>query len=67
MYSHGEEAAELVRRFARRLGGERGVGAVDLAGGAIRGVALGVGVTALVQALLGGLGLAWQACPLQGC
>ena len=66
MYSHGEAAAELVRRFARRLGGERGVGAVDLAGGAIRGVALGVGVTALVQALLGGLGLALAGVPFAG-
>ena len=66
MYSTGEEAAELVRRFARRLGGERGVGAVDLAGGAIRGVALGVGVTAVVQAVMGGLGLALAGVPFAG-
>jgi predicted PurR-regulated permease PerM len=63
MYSTGEEAAALVRRFARRLGAERGVGAVELAGGAIRGVALGVGVTALVQAVLGGLGMALAGVP----
>ena len=37
-----------------------------LAGGAIRGVALGVGVTALVQALLGGLGLALAGVPFAG-
>jgi predicted PurR-regulated permease PerM len=66
MYSTGEEAALLVRRFALRLGGERGAGAVDLAGGAIRGVALGVGVTAVVQAVLGGLGLALAGVPLAG-
>ena len=66
MYSTGEEAAELVRRFARRLGAERGVDAVDLAGGAIRGVALGVGVTAVVQAVMGGLGLALAGVPLAG-
>ncbi len=66
MYSTGEEAHELVRRFARRLGGERGVGAVDLAGGAIRGVALGVGVTAVVQAVLGGLGLVVAGVPFAG-
>ncbi len=66
MYSTGEEAASLVRRFALRLGGERGAGAVDLAGGAIRGVALGVGVTAVVQAVLGGLGLMLAGVPLAG-
>jgi predicted PurR-regulated permease PerM len=66
MYSTGEEAAALVRRFARRLGAERGVGAVELAGGAIRGVALGVGVTALVQAVLGGLGMALAGVPFAG-
>jgi predicted PurR-regulated permease PerM len=63
MYSQGEQAAELVRRFAHRLAGERGDGAVVLAGGAIRGVALGVGVTALVQAVLGGLGVALAGVP----
>jgi predicted PurR-regulated permease PerM len=63
MYGHGEEAAELVRRFASRLAGTRGVDAVELAGGAIRGVALGVGVTALVQAVLGALGVALAGVP----
>jgi predicted PurR-regulated permease PerM len=60
LYAIGEDAAHLARRFARRLAGDRGVGAVNLAGGAIRGVALGVGLTALGQALLGGAGL-WLA------
>lgn len=63
MYAQGEEAARQVRLFAQRLGGERGDSAVLLAGGAIRGVALGVGGTALVQALLGGLGLALAGVP----
>ncbi len=66
MYASGEEAADLVRRFARRLGGERGAGVVDLAGGAIRGVALGVGGTALVQAVISGLGLLMAGVPLAG-
>jgi len=66
MYATGEEAASLVRRLARRIGGERAGGAVDLAGGAIRGVALGVGVTALVQALLGGIGVAVAGVPMAG-
>jgi predicted PurR-regulated permease PerM len=66
MYSSGEFAATLVRKTARRIGGERAVGAVDLAGGAIRGVALGVGVTALVQSLLGGIGVAVAGVPGAG-
>ncbi len=64
MYATGEEAGALVRRFARRLGGERGAAVVALAAGAIRGVALGVGVTALVQAVLAGIGLALAGVPL---
>lgn len=63
MYGHGEEAADLVRRFAQRLAGRRGVDAVVLAAGAIRGVALGVGVTAFVQAVLGALGVALAGVP----
>jgi predicted PurR-regulated permease PerM len=66
MYASGEEAADLVRRFARRLGGERGAGVVDLAGGAIRGVALGVGGTAIVQAVISGLGLLIAGVPVAG-
>ncbi|MDP1647952.1 MAG: AI-2E family transporter YdiK [Rubrivivax sp.] len=66
MYATGEEAATLVRRLARRIGGESAGDVVDLAGGAIRGVALGVGVTALVQALLGGIGLAVAGVPVAG-
>ncbi len=66
MYGTGEEAAALVRRFAGRLGGERGAAVVGLAAGAIRGVALGVGVTALVQAVLSGAGLAVAGVPFAG-
>ncbi len=63
MYSGGEPAARLVRRFGRRLAGVRGENSVILAAQAIRGVALGVGVTALVQTVLGGLGLAVAGVP----
>jgi predicted PurR-regulated permease PerM len=66
LYSSGEGAAQLVRRFAHRLGGGRGEDAVLLAGNAIRGVALGVGVTALVQSLLAGLGMALAGIPAAG-
>ena len=63
LYSSGETAARMVRRFGRRLAGERGENSIILAGQAIRGVALGVGVTAIVQTVLGGLGLAVAGVP----
>lgn len=66
LYASGEEAADQVRRFAQRLAGERGASTVQLAGDAIRGVALGVGVTAVVQAVLGGLALAVVDIPFAG-
>ena len=66
IYGHGEEAAAMVRRFAHRLGGARGEDTVTLAGNAIRGVALGVGVTAVVQAVLGGVVLALSGIPFAG-
>ena len=62
-YAYGEEAADFARRFGRRLAGEHGENAVRLSGQAIRGVALGVVVTALVQSLLGGLGLLFAGVP----
>lgn len=66
MYAHGDDAASLVRRFAKRLAGERGASTVELAGDAIRGVALGIGVTALAQAVLAGIGLAITGIPFPG-
>jgi len=63
LYAKGEVAAGGVLRFARRIGGQRGEGAVILASQAIRGVALGVVVTALVQSLMGGIGLAIAGVP----
>ena len=63
LYASGEDAARWVRQFGRRLAGERGDNVVRLAGKAIRGVALGVVVTALVQSLLGGIGLAVAGVP----
>jgi predicted PurR-regulated permease PerM len=66
LYAGGEGAANHVRRFAHRLAGERGASTVKLAGDAIRGVALGVGVTALVQAVLGGIALAIVDIPFAG-
>jgi len=66
LYAQGESAARLVKGFASRLAGERGEGAVKLAGQAIRAVALGVVVTAVVQTLLAGLGLLVAGVPFAG-
>ena len=66
MYAAGETAADGVRRFMRRLAADRGDIVVTLAAQAIRGVALGVVVTAIIQSLLGGVGLAVAGIPLAG-
>ena len=63
LYAKGEATATAILRCAHRIGGERGEAAVVLASKAIRGVALGVVVTALVQSILGGLGLAIVGVP----
>lgn len=64
LYSNGETAARTVRGFGRRLAGEQGDEVITLAGQAIRGVALGIVVTALVQSVLGGIGLLIAGVPL---
>jgi len=66
MYTRGETARAGLLRFGRRLAGDRGERAVLLAGQAIRGVALGVVVTALAQTLLAGIGLAVAGIPFAG-
>ncbi|MND60371.1 putative inner membrane protein [compost metagenome] len=63
LYWRGEQVALGVRHFATRLAGPRGDAAVLLAGQAVRAVALGVVVTALAQAVLGGIGLAISGVP----
>jgi predicted PurR-regulated permease PerM len=63
LYTTGETAASGVRRFARRLAGNRGDDSVVLAGQAIRAVALGVVVTALVQSAAAGIGLTIVGIP----
>jgi predicted PurR-regulated permease PerM len=63
LYARGETAAQGIRRFARRLAGTQGENAVHLAAQAIRAVALGVVVTAIVQSALGGIGLAVVGVP----
>lgn len=57
LFANGEKAAYGICLFGRRLGGRYGEDSAILAARAIRGVALGVVVTAVIQSLLGGLGL----------
>jgi predicted PurR-regulated permease PerM len=66
IYAQGEDAAAAARRFGARLAGERGEKAVVLAGQAVRGVALGVVVTAFIQAAIGTFGLIVAGIPAAG-
>jgi predicted PurR-regulated permease PerM len=63
LYARGERAASWIKRFAHRLAGVQGEHSIRLAGQAVRGVALGVVVTALAQSILGGVGLAIAGVP----
>ena len=62
-YAKGETAVEGITAFCSRLAADRGAMIVKLAGQSIRGVAMGVVVTALIQAALGGLGLLITGVP----
>jgi predicted PurR-regulated permease PerM len=66
LFARGEVLATAVRNFSRRLAGERGDRVVVLAAQGIRAVAIGVVVTALVQAVVGGIGLAIAGVPVAG-
>jgi len=63
LYSNGETVVVGVDRFARRLAGPQGEEAVHLAARAVRAVALGVIVTAILQAGFTGIGLAIAGVP----
>lgn len=63
LYTNGETTADGVRRFTRRLAGPPGERALQLAGQAIRGVALGVLVTAILQAAAVWVGMAIVGVP----
>ncbi len=65
-WASGESIGENLRRFVVRLMGPRGESSVHLAGQAIRAVALGVVVTAIVQSTLAGIGLALCGVPYAG-
>jgi predicted PurR-regulated permease PerM len=66
LYAKGEAAARGLRRFFLRLAGARGEAIVTLAGKAIRAVALGIVVTALLQSAIAGLGLVAARVPFPG-
>lgn len=66
LYAWGEAAAGWCLRFGKRLAGPRGEQVVRLAGQAVRGVALGVVVTAIAQSLVAGVGLALAGVPRAG-
>jgi predicted PurR-regulated permease PerM len=63
MYANGETVARAAERFARRLAGSQGEEALHLAARAVRAVALGVVVTAILQSVLVGIGLAIADVP----
>jgi predicted PurR-regulated permease PerM len=65
-YAQGETAARGALAVGSRLGGDRGERTIRLAGAAIRSVAMGVVVTALVQSLLAGVGLWVCTVPYAG-
>jgi len=66
LFARGEHAVRGVLGFFRRLAGTHGENVVILAGEAIRAVALGVVLTALVQSALGGVGLYAAGVPFPG-
>ena len=63
MYATGETAVAGVTAFCTRLSPDRGPLIVKLAGQSIRGVALGVVVTAIIQAALAGIALMLTGVP----
>lgn len=63
LFAQGEKVESGVRIFARRLGGSQADEVTVLAAKAVRGVVLGVVLTALAQATIGGIGLIITGVP----
>jgi predicted PurR-regulated permease PerM len=66
LFGSGERLATLARRFAARIGGDRGVGFLRLSTATIRNVARGVIGVALLQAFLSALVLSLFKVPAPG-
>ncbi|XOD70079.1 MAG: AI-2E family transporter YdiK [Sodalis sp. (in: enterobacteria)] len=64
LYLRGERVGIAVRHFAIRIGADRGDSSVLLAAQAIRAIAFGVVLTAVVQAVFAGIALAITGIPL---
>jgi len=62
-FAKGEAVRDGILRFAARLGGEQGRETAVLAARTVRGVVLGVVVTALIQAAIAGTGLFISGVP----
>lgn len=63
LFLRGEWALDRALLAGERVGGDRGRQLVRLAGQAIRGIALGVGLTAVAQTVLGAVGLIAAGIP----
>lgn len=63
LYWNGEKISKSIRHFASRLNPKNGDAIVLLSVQAVRAVALGVAVTALIQAVLSGIGLLISGVP----
>ena len=66
LYMNGETAARRVRKFVYGLAGANGDKAAILAANTVRSVAIGVVVTAVIQALIVGIGLVIASVPAPG-
>jgi predicted PurR-regulated permease PerM len=58
MFGYGETATATLVRILRRLGGDAGEAMAIVSGQAIRSVALGVGLSAVIEAAVAGAGMA---------
>jgi predicted PurR-regulated permease PerM len=66
LWANGETVSHGALIFGNRLAGPAGENALYLASRAVRGVAMGVVVTAILQSILSGLGLAVAGVPFAG-
>lgn len=63
LYQKGDKAAIGIRKFFRRLAGANGERAAILAANTVRGVSMGIVVTAVIQTLIAGTGLMVVSMP----
>jgi predicted PurR-regulated permease PerM len=66
MLANDEATKAMLRRFFRRLAGDRADEMIDLSAATIRSVAMGVLGIAFIQALLGGAGMVMVGVPAAG-